>query len=139
MPSLTAVYRAWRDTNRSDQARAAWIAEGDGGNRYEDVDIVSLVRLDVINRCDPAAYGIVLNHAIGLHLIDYLKHSFHATVHFAISASISARSFVTLSVSTREPFSVTSTSSSMRTPMPRYFAGISLLKPSGMRLVSGET
>src|SRR5713226_4942913 len=45
--------------------------------------------------------------------------------YFAISASISCGPFGTLLVSTRAPFSVTSTSSSMRTPMPRYFAGTS--------------
>src|SRR5438067_11584944 len=105
---------------------------------YEDINICGCECLDIEHGADRTGHGVVLKHTICNHLVDNGEGLFGLQAHFAISASISSRSFGTLCVSTRAPFSVTSTSSSMRTPMPRYFAGMSLLKPSGMRLVSGE-
>lgn len=53
-----------------------------------------------------------------------LKYATHNYLLFlAIIASISSGSFVTFDVRLRLPSSVTRTSSSMRMPIPRYFAG----------------
>ena len=50
-----------------------------------------------------------------------------ASYYRAISFSISSAFFGTLLVKTRGPFAVHKTSSSMRTPMPRYCSGMSFV------------
>src|ERR1700681_1292182 len=93
----------------------------------QDIDVLSRKGLDIEHRSHCAGDRIVLNRRVFDHLIQHRESILHRSCYFAINASISPGSLGTLLVSTRAPFSVTSTSSSMRTPMPRYFSGTSWL------------